>query len=295
VLVGGAFKIVLGGKAKGGGFTMLAILRKSSAKTVRMGLSIVIASCVCFGQIPQISIPEGTRVRVRLDQDLSGETAEEGQSVQLSVTEDVKIGDVVVIAQGANTAGRVVLAQAKRRMGRTGKIDFSVERVTAVDKSDIPLRYTSNKKEGGSHAVSTGIITAGVAVLFWPAAPFFLLRKGKEAKIQKGMTFEVFTDQTHVLSATTSPISPSMTGAPVSASAQPISTDADMATLIMSSDPAGADIEIDGNFAGNTPSTVKIPKGSHKIVLKKQNLVWQRDIELNPGSSITINATLEKE
>jgi hypothetical protein len=58
------------------------------------------------------------------------------------------------------------------------------------------------KKEGGSTAVSTGIMTAGAAVLFWPAAPFFLLRKGKDVNINRGIVFEVFTDQDHVLRGT---------------------------------------------------------------------------------------------
>ena len=140
---------------------------------------------------------------VRLEQDLSGETAREGQIVQLSVVEDVVIDGVAAIAKGANVTGKVLLVQPKRRMGRTGKIDFSIERVMAADQSNIPLRYTVNKKEGGSHAVSTGAITAGVAIAFFPAAPFVLPRRGNEAKVDKGTIFEVFTDQMRALSAKT--------------------------------------------------------------------------------------------
>ena len=55
------------------------------------------------------------------------------------------------------------------------------------------------KKEGGSKGVSTGIMTAGAVVLFWPAAPFFLLRKGKDVAIYTGIVFEVFTDQDHAV------------------------------------------------------------------------------------------------
>lgn len=45
---------------------------------------------------------------------------------------------------------------------------------------------------------------------------------------------------------------------------------------------------------GNTPSTVKLPKGPHKITLKKGDLTWQRDVDVRPGSSLTINGTLAK-
>ena len=139
-------------------------------------------------------IPEATKVRVRLEQPLSSATAEEGQPVQLAVSEDVKINDAVVIPHDAVVNGTVVQSVAKRRMGRTGKLDFSIDTIILPDGGRLPVRYSVVKKEGGSHATSTGIITAGVAILFWPAAPFVLLRKGKETIYNKGMTFEVFTD-----------------------------------------------------------------------------------------------------
>jgi hypothetical protein len=152
------------------------------------------ASCV-FAQV----VPEATKVRVRLEQPLSSATAEEGQPVQLAVAEDVKVGDVVVIPRDAVVNGTVVQSVAKRRMGRTGKLDFSIDNIVAPDGGKMPVRYSIVKKEGGSHAVSTGVVTAGVAILFFPAAPFFLLRKGKDTVFNKGMVYEVFTDAAYTL------------------------------------------------------------------------------------------------
>jgi hypothetical protein len=146
-------------------------------------------------------IPEATKVRVRLEQPLSSATAEEGQPVQLAVSEDVKVNDAVVIVHDAVVNGTVVQSVAKRRMGRTGKLDFSIDNIVLADGGKVPVRYSVVKKEGGSHATSTGIITAGVAVLFWPAAPFVLLRKGKDTIYNKGMTFEVFTDAAYTAKA----------------------------------------------------------------------------------------------
>ena len=54
-----------------------------------------------------------------------------------------------------------------------------------------PLRYTVTKKSGQSHAVRTGIITAGVAAVFWPAAPAMLLWKGQDVNINRGVAFDV--------------------------------------------------------------------------------------------------------
>jgi len=142
----------------------------------------------------QIVVPEGTKLRVRLEQPVSSATAEEGQVVEFSVTDAVRIGNTVVIAEGARVSGTVTQAHQKRRMGRAGKLDFSIDRVKAVDDQWIPLRYTVEKKAGQSHAVSTGILTAGIAAVFWPAAPVMLLRTGKDVTINRGVAFDVFTD-----------------------------------------------------------------------------------------------------
>src|SRR5690242_5616132 len=112
----------------------------------------------------QINIPDGTKVRVRLDQTLTSATSEEGQTVELSVTDAIKVGDQAVIPQGARVTGTITSAHEKRRLGRAGKLDFSIDRVRSADGEWVPLRYTLNKKSGESHAVRTGVITAGVAV-----------------------------------------------------------------------------------------------------------------------------------
>jgi hypothetical protein len=153
----------------------------------------------------QIVVSEGTKVRVRLEQQVSSATAEEGQVVEFMVTDAVREGDAIVIAEGARATGVITQAQAKRRLGRAGKLDFSIERVRSVDDQWIPLRYAVMKKSGQSHAVATGIVTAGVAAAFWPAAPVFLLRKGGDVTINRGVSFDVFTDANHVLRRVVSP------------------------------------------------------------------------------------------
>ena len=109
----------------------------------------------------QVVVPDGTKVRVRLDQTLSSATAEEGQTVELSVTDAIVVDGVAVVAEGARGTGTVVIAQEKRRMGRAGKLDFSVDRVRAVNGQWLPVRYTLTKKQGDSKSVSTGVIPPG--------------------------------------------------------------------------------------------------------------------------------------
>lgn len=234
----------------------------------------------------QVTIPDGTKIRVRLEQTISSATADQGQGLDLSVTEAVKVGDETVIPEGARVTGTVTLAQEKRHMGRAGKLDFSIDRVRAADGEWVPLRYTVNKNHGGSHAVSTGVLTAGAAVLFWPAAPAFLLIKGKDVTVNKGVVFETFTDRDHVLTASNGSASP-VPGTPALASAGH-----GTASISITSATPGADIEIDNAFVGSTPTTLALAAGPHQLTVRNGVDVWQRTIQVSAGSNVTVNAQM---
>lgn len=65
--------------------------------------------------------------------------------------------------------------------------------------------------------------------------------------------------------------------------------------LQISSTPGGADIEIDGNFVGNTPSNVGVSAGPHQITIKKTGFKpWDRKITVSTGQ-ISVDASLEPE
>ena len=67
------------------------------------------------------------------------------------------------------------------------------------------------------------------------------------------------------------------------------------ATVTVKSTPPGADINVDGKFVGSTPSTIPLPPGDHMISVEKEGLrPWQRQMTVNAGANINIDATLEK-
>ena len=261
----------------------------------------------------QVVVPDGTKLRLRLDQTLSSGTADEGQTVELSVAEAVKLDGVTVVQEGSRATGTIILAQEKRRMGRAGKLDFSVDRVRGVHGDWLPVRYTPTKKQGDSKAVSTGIITAGVAVVFWPAAPLVLLRHGKDTTINKGVTFDVFIDGNHTLNTAPAlvsaaspqyqPVRPAAASpnvVPVGMSAntpmQPMPMNsAEQAAVMVTSNESGADIEINGSFVGSTPTATKLAPGQYTITVRKGTQLWQRTLQVNAGSSVTLNAAFEQQ
>lgn len=67
------------------------------------------------------------------------------------------------------------------------------------------------------------------------------------------------------------------------------------ASVAIDSTPPGADIEIDGAFVGNTPSTIAVAPGSHQIAVKKKGFTdWSKKLNVT-GGTIHLNAELEQE
>ncbi len=64
-------------------------------------------------------------------------------------------------------------------------------------------------------------------------------------------------------------------------------------SLNVSSDPLGAEIYLDGKFAGQTPSTLHVSGGEHKIEIKANGrAAWVRELEITNGSSVSVRPTL---
>jgi hypothetical protein len=82
-----------------------------------------------------------------------------------------------------------------------------------------------------------------------------------------------------------------------SAPASPVATSSPTSTakLSVGSVPDGADIEVDGNFVGNTPSDIDVPAGDHTLSIKKSGFKdWTKNIKISAGSNIHIKPELEK-
>ncbi|MFZ0396009.1 MAG: PEGA domain-containing protein [Terracidiphilus sp.] len=65
------------------------------------------------------------------------------------------------------------------------------------------------------------------------------------------------------------------------------------AAVTIDSVPPGADIEVDGGFVGNTPSTITVAPGAHEITVKKTGFAdWTRKMNVT-GGSVHLDAELE--
>jgi len=62
------------------------------------------------------------------------------------------------------------------------------------------------------------------------------------------------------------------------------------------STPPGAEITLDGKYAGSTPSGIALAPGTHTVELSLPGFApWKRDLAVSEGSDLTVNAALEKQ
>jgi hypothetical protein len=140
----------------------------------------------------EVVIPDGTPVEVETAYTVSSGEVEEGSAISFRVVRPIKINDRVVVRPGASATARVTKAKKGGSWGRAGSLAWEMQDLVAVDSTRIPARFakaTKGDSKGGT--VTTGIVVTGL--LFWPAAPLWGFKKGKNATVPAGKRFEVFT------------------------------------------------------------------------------------------------------
>ena len=227
-------------------------------------------------------LQDGTPVKLRLSQTVSSADAHVNDRVEFEVLEDVLVNNTVVIPKGSSALGTVTEAAPKKRMARGGKLEIVMDSVRLVDGEKVALRAVKEGK-GGGHAGGMTIGIVAAAVVFWPAAPLFLLMHGKDITFPKGTDVPTFVNGDMKLDPARFQVA-SGTGAPA--------VEATSSSLTITSSPVGADIYLDQNFVGNTPSTLKVPSGKHAVSVRKAGFQeWVRDMNFS-GGTITLNAEM---
>lgn len=136
---------------------------------------------------------DGTPVRLQLSREMSSGTATTGETIDFEVMEDVVVEGFVIIPKGSVALGSVIRAKRKGRMGRGGKLDISIDSVRLPNGEKVPLRSVREAQGNNKTGTMTGAMVV-TGVLFFPAAPLFLLMKGKDIKIPKGAEATAYTN-----------------------------------------------------------------------------------------------------
>jgi hypothetical protein len=269
-----------------------------------------------FASTKGFVLEEETPVRLRLNRTISSADAHVGDTLDFEVLDDVTVNGTLVIPKGGLAFATVTEAQAKRRMARGGKLDINIDSVKLVSGEKAALRAVKDVKGGGHTGGMVGGMVA-TSLVFFPAAPFFLFMHGKDISIPKGTEitayvngdvkldirkFGLATGPEGTRAQSVSAFQTPATAEAVGATGPVIKTDnggggsgdlAGKASAEISSDPLGADIEIDGNFVGSTPSSLGIATGEHTVRVSKQGYKrWERTLTISTGN-IKVAAVLE--
>jgi hypothetical protein len=238
---------------------------------------------------PPHTLLDGTPIKLRLSQTISSADTKVGQEVPFEVVEDISVDQVVVLPKGSNAIATVTETEHKKSMGRAGKLDIAISYARLKDQEKVALRATKETKGGGHVGAMTGAIVA-TSIIFFPAAPLFLFIHGKDITIPQGTEITAFVEGDMHLNMGNFGDVPSAT-APAPAAAATVQ--AVQASLEINSTPPGADVEIDGAFVGNTPSTVSVAAGSHQVAVKKKGFTdWTKTLNVT-GGTVHLNAELE--
>lgn len=233
-------------------------------------------------------LEDGTPVKLRINRTISSADAHVGDTVDFEVLEEVSVNGTVVVPKGGLAFATVTEAQAKRRMARGGKLDINIDYVKLISSDKAALRAVKDMKGGGHTGAMVGGMVA-TSLVFFPAAPFFLFMHGKDISIPKGTDVTAYINGDMKLDIAKFQPSPAEQQL-VAGAASPAS-----AKIQLESNPDGADIELDGSFVGNTPSNVQVVEGDHTITVKKAGFKdWERKMKVSGGSSVHLNAELEK-
>jgi hypothetical protein len=231
---------------------------------------------------PPNTLLDGTAVKMRLGENLSSETSKTGDQVPFEVTEEITIEGTVVIPKGAQALATITNAEPKKRMGRGGKLDVNVDSVRLADGEKAQLRAAKDTNGGGHVGAMTGAIVA-TSLVFFPAAPLFLFMHGKSVEIPKGTEVTAFVQGDMKLDMAKFAPQPQPAAAVVAAIPSGLTIDASI---------PNCDIEVDGSFVGNTPSSLNLASGQHTIMVKKAGYKdWTRTINVT-GGTVRVSADM---
>ena len=148
--------------------------------------------------IPRV-IHDGTPIRLAIKETISSADSKVGENVYFEVLEDLKVGETTVIPRSALAVGTISQAEKKKTRGRGGKLEIKIEYVRLANEEKVPLRGAKeNQGEGKPGLITTGVIVS--SLLFFPAAPAFLLVKGKDVMLYQGTAVTAYVDGEYGLS-----------------------------------------------------------------------------------------------
>ncbi|MBI1941425.1 MAG: PEGA domain-containing protein [Acidobacteria bacterium] len=242
----------------------------------------------------QVRVPDGTLIRLELRYDLTTENVEKGDRVEFNVALDVVVNDRVVIPKGSMAWGQVTKVKgAGKKKAKDASVTFLFVGVQTADNQQVSLRLLPTKPKKSDPKDNEVEIDTPIPGL-----------RERVVGASKGREFAAYTnmdvlanaaDPQPATSAAARPAgsAPQQTSALTVASSSP---GVERVTVECFSIPSGAEILIDGEFYGHTPSILKLTVAPHNLQLHlRGHQTFSQVLNLVPGAGIiTVRAALEQ-
>jgi hypothetical protein len=146
---------------------------------------------------PVLQIPDGTQIDIEAPYTLNSMDFKPNDKISFRVVNPVKINGVTVIEQGAVATGKIDKAKRGGHFGKAGLFVWTMQTVTGVDGSQIPLRVAPTRVRGDSKAAKVAtqmILTGALLPLIAPVALLHGFKRGKDAFIPAGKRYSVYVE-----------------------------------------------------------------------------------------------------
>jgi Chitobiase/beta-hexosaminidase C-terminal domain len=134
----------------------------------------------------KVLLARGTAVPCVFASDVNSKTAEVGDKISLTLTEDLKIGDVVVVRKGTPAFATVIQVDKTGMGGMPGEVVFQVN---SLQTGNVVVKLNGTAAKEGQDKVGKAM-----GLMFVPVVPAGLFVHGKDAEIKQGTAFTAFVD-----------------------------------------------------------------------------------------------------
>ena len=140
----------------------------------------------------ELVLPSGTPVELQSVQTISSARAHKGDRVEFVVAKDVQAGGFTIIGEGARAQGSIIGVKGKRPLGMGGDLIIKLDSVKLTTGESVAL-VARKEFKGRSHTIRMGVAMAIAAAIYLPAAPAFILSRGRDSTVLKGTELTAYT------------------------------------------------------------------------------------------------------
>jgi hypothetical protein len=140
----------------------------------------------------KLLLERGTPVKLQFAQTVSSAQVHKSDRLDFVVADDVTAGGFTLIRAGAPAEGTVIGVKGRRPFGMGGDVIVQLDSVELTNGERVGL-VARQEFKGKSHTIRMGLEMALAGIIYGPAAPVFLLSRGRDRTVLQGTEVTAYT------------------------------------------------------------------------------------------------------